>query len=234
LAEGDLEAAMRWAAERAGLAGALPESATITEQLTYARMLVAQGEGARAIDLLSDLQASAAAAGRFDDLIRVCVLLSLAHLKQFELDEAVEVLQQALELGEANRYMRVFMDEGPALLRLLRVVQRRGIQVRYIQLLFAAAGAEPGNIVRITHRDLVEPITTREIEVLQLLGAGLTNREISDELVISVATTKRHISNLYGKLSVSSRSEAVQRARKLGLFANEQSASSHAATDDAL
>jgi LuxR family maltose regulon positive regulatory protein len=116
------------------------------------------------------------------------------------------------------------LDEGVPMRRLLRTAQRRGAQVGYIQRLLTAVGEAPGEVVRVMHRDLVEPITARELEVLRLMVVGLSNRELSDELVISVATVKRHVANLYGKLEVSSRAEAVHKARKLGLISEQPTA----------
>jgi LuxR family maltose regulon positive regulatory protein len=221
LAAGDLVPATRWVVERSLRVAHMPESATFAEQLVYARVLLAQDEAGQAARVLTRLRDGAEHDGRVHDLIQVCVLLSLAYLDLFELDQAIAVLQHALELGAPHDYRRVFLDEGAPMTRLLRMAHRRGVQVRHVQSLLAAAGAEPGEVVRMQHRELVEPITARELEVLQLAAVGLSNREISDELVISVATTKRHVSNIYGKLGVSSRAEAVHKARRLGLLATE-------------
>jgi LuxR family maltose regulon positive regulatory protein len=159
---------------------------------------------------------------RRHDLIRLLVVESLAHLDLFELDHAVEALGAALDIGEAGPYQRVFLEEGEPMIRLLKLAHRRGQNPLYIGELLEAAGHAPVRITRVKHQDLVEPISSREIEVLRLIAHGLTNREISEELYLSTGTVKRHITNLYGKLGVSSRTDAVQQARKLGLLSHEK------------
>jgi LuxR family maltose regulon positive regulatory protein len=156
--------------------------------------------------------------GRIHDLIHILVLESLAYLDQFELDQAVDLLAEALALSEPGGYVRVYLDEGNPMLRLLRIAHRRGTNVPYVEELLATAGETPGALTRVTHMELVEPITPREVDVLRLIALGLTNKEIGDELYVSVATVKRHITNLNGKLGVSSRTEAVQKARRLKLL----------------
>src|SRR6185436_5789317 len=84
--------------------------------------------------------------------------------------------------------------------------------------ILAALGEPQRAPAKLQHHDLIEPITAREVEVLELLGVGLSNKEIADELYVSLSTVKRHITNLYGKFGVSTRTEALQRARHYGLL----------------
>jgi LuxR family maltose regulon positive regulatory protein len=127
-------------------------------------------------------------------------------------NHAMQSLERALALAEPEGYLRTFVDTGPPMAVLLRHALSCGIAPGYAARLLAAfddpAPAQP----------LIEPLTPREVEVLYLIVAGLRNREIADQLVISLATVKRHISNIYGKLGVSHRTQAVARARDLGLL----------------
>ena len=109
--------------------------------------------------------------------------------------------------------------------RLLKVAQRGGISTTVTQQLLVALGEAETLPPRIYHDDLIEPITAREMEVLRLIAMGLSNNEIAEELFISLATVKRHVTNLYGKLGVSSRTEALRKARDLELLVRRRTPS---------
>jgi LuxR family transcriptional regulator, maltose regulon positive regulatory protein len=125
-------------------------------------------------------------------------------------------------LAEPQGYVRLFLDEGPALLALLRLAQRHGLAPRYVARLLQAAGApaeRAHSVPALQAMALVEPLTARERDVLRLvLLDGASNREIARQLVLSVNTVKKHIANLYGKLNVQSRAQAVAKARVLQLL----------------
>jgi LuxR family maltose regulon positive regulatory protein len=115
--------------------------------------------------------------------------------------------------------VRVFVGEGETMRNLLRQAATQGIAPDYARRLLAAFGDPFRGASTSGHTTgLAEPLTTREIEVLRLIAAGLRNEEIAGRLFISLATVKRHIANAYGKLAVSNRVEAVSRARELGLL----------------
>lgn len=234
IATGELEFTRHWSIARGHSIGMTLENAGIEEVMTQARLLIAVGDAEQAIQLLERLRAAAAADARTHDLIHVLALESLAYLDQFELDQAVDVLGEALALSEPGGYVRVYLDEGNPMLRLLRIAHRRGTNVPYVEELLATAGETPGALTRVTHLELVEPITPREVDVLRLIALGLTNKEIGDELYVSVATVKRHITNLNGKLGVSSRTEAVQKARRLKLLPAGGVAARRLVSDDSL
>jgi len=135
-------------------------------------------------------------------------------------------LAGALELAAPEGYVRTF-DQGPKLLRLLAEAAQRGIASAYVGHLLEAIGSSSMMCVDQTNGQLVpasaalsltEPLTAREQEVLRLLEAGLLNRQIAERLVISVGTVKRHTGNIYGKLGVASRTQAILRARDLDLI----------------
>ncbi len=218
LASGDLEAARRWMAARGSDVANTPERATTLELLVYARSLIAHGEAANALSLLTRMGSDAERDERGNDLIHINVLRSLAHLDLVELDQATSVLQRALELAEPEGYVRVFLDEGWPMHRLLTVAQRRGVQVALIERLLSATGQDPADVDRVTCPEPVQRFTDHEVHVLRLLSVGLTLNELGHELSSSVDTVKHLISNLYEKLGVSSRAEAIDIARGLGIL----------------
>ncbi len=218
LASGDLVAAQRWASESGLDASTEPVYAREFELLTLARVLVAQGSLVEAMDLLERLGRAAEAGQRLGSLVEARLLQALALQAQGRRDEAVAALDTALSLAEPEGYVRLFADEGAPLASLLRqaVAQGNAEAARLHTALPAPSlqpperGEPPG--------PLVEPLTERELEVLDLIADGLSNREIAEKLVLAVTTVKKHASNIYGKLGVRSRTEAVARARKLDLL----------------
>jgi LuxR family maltose regulon positive regulatory protein len=135
--------------------------------------------------------------------------------------QALTTLERALWLAEPEGYVRLFVDEGAPMRALLRYAYRRGITPGYVVALLAAfAGPHAADPQRhVAHPSaLVEPLTARECEVLRLLDAGASNRDIAHDLVLSLGTVKKHVSNICGKLGVQSRIQAVARARALQLL----------------
>ncbi len=127
------------------------------------------------------------------------------------------VLEQALSLAQPEGYIRLFVDEGAAMVELLRQAASRGLHSDYVGQLLAAFGDIERSGLPATPA-LVEPLTARELEVLRLLAAGLSNREIAQELSIALSTVKTHARRIYGKLDVSSRTQAAVRAREWNLL----------------
>jgi LuxR family maltose regulon positive regulatory protein len=128
-------------------------------------------------------------------------------------------LTQALRLAQREEYIRTFVDEGPALAALLKGLQNQNVLPNYVRKLLAAFAAdEAGPSPAPEQSGLVEPLSERELEVLGLMSEGLTNPDIAKRLVISLSTVKTHLNNIYGKLSVRNRAEAVLRAKELGLL----------------
>ena len=125
-------------------------------------------------------------------------------------------IDQALRLGKAENFSHSFVDAGPGLVPVLQEALRRRIEPEYARRLLSVLGAGPNGEVR-TQAGLVEPLSEREIEVLRLVTAGMSNREIAGKLYISPGTAKTHIHNLCGKLGVRNRTEAAMRAKELGL-----------------
>ncbi|MDY7041609.1 MAG: LuxR C-terminal-related transcriptional regulator, partial [Chloroflexota bacterium] len=232
IVQGDLGAAHRWAEERClykYVDSPLQEEAGDPyehrirkyELLVLARLLIAQERPDEALTLLESLVPIAEWRRRPGMLIEIYVLQALASWAQGDIEQAMTALQSALSLAEPEGYLRVFLDEGEPMAELLWAAAKRGIAVDYAQKLLSALKAERQRDTgkeQKTVADLVEPLSERELEILRLLSTYLTSTEIANDLYISVNTVRYHIKNIYGKLGVHSRSEAVQQARELGLL----------------
>ena len=129
----------------------------------------------------------------------------------------MERLARALSLAEPEGYIRMFVDEGEPIVALLHQACARGIAPDYAATLLSAIG-EAALAAPASARSLLEPLTERELEVLRLLVAGLSNAAMAQELVITVGTVKRHVNSIYGKLGVNSRTQAVAHAHSLHLL----------------
>lgn len=219
LAQDQLRAAMSWADELLpgdALAGGADGEAT---QLAAARTLIARGDPpaiGRALALLDTLRVAAEAEGRAGIEIEALALQALAYARRGDQAAALTNLEHALRLAEGEGYVRLFADLGLPMARLLQEARSRGVMPEYVERLLAACGAEPSSAAEPA---LPEPLSPREQEVVQLMAAGLTNREIAAALVVSPETVKKHTSSIYGKLGVGNRTAAVVKARALGLLA---------------
>jgi len=222
-------AAVRWV-EESGLSASDEEMSYPREReyLSLARVRIAQGQadpaGAflhDALHVLDRLLQDAQRKARGSSAIEILLLQALAWQAQAQQDQALAALERALALAEPEGYMRLFLDEGPAMLALLRLAHARGLAPAYLAMLLVAAGEQPSASAAVpTPRStlLVEPLTERELEVLHLIAAGASNEEIAERLVIAIGTAKRHVSNIFGKLTVSNRTQAVAHAREIDLL----------------
>ena len=232
LAQGDTAAAARWAEQRGLRADDDPGYPREPEYLVLARVLLAQDRPGQALALLDRLHALAAGQGRTGGVIEIGALRALALAAAGDQDAAVGALGQALMLGCPQGYVRVFADEGPpmaALLARLVAAQKagqaaaRGVPLDCLARVLRALGEQPaaagaGRAAAAAVPGLVEQLTARELEVLALLAAGTPNPRIAAQLVVSLDTVKKHVSHVLGKLGAANRTEAVTRARQLGLI----------------
>jgi LuxR family transcriptional regulator, maltose regulon positive regulatory protein len=221
LDQGDVAAADRWAGPYRGD----EPSAQIWRpygDLALARVLIARQQWEEALDLLTQIRRLALEAGGGGWLIEAWVLEALAHQTMGQSDRALAAVSEALSLAEPEGYVRTFVDEGEPMVTLLGQVWRHGVSPHYVGTLLAAPRAglvatSAGPPATPAHL-LYEALTERELEVLHLIDAGLSNREIASRLYVSLNTVRTHTKNLYSKLGVHSRTQAITQARDLNLL----------------
>jgi LuxR family maltose regulon positive regulatory protein len=231
LLRGDVETAARWI-EGDTLVARFPDSQgppfdtlppVLSEvyQVALARVHLARGEWDRVQAIYEQVHDAARDAGRMARAIEISLLQALALQAQGRADAALGALERCLTWAEPEGYLRLYLEAGQGLPTLLQLTFERGICPDYARTLLAAMDVPlEGSSVSLSHppQPLIEPLTPRERQVLQLIGDGLSNREIADELVVSLNTVKKHTSHIYGKLGVRSRTQAVARAQELGLL----------------
>jgi len=225
LRQRDLDSAARWAGSRGkGAEGVLHEDRHVGNA-AWARVMLGLGKPDHVVEPLRRWLRAAHSAGYEGQALELQMLLSLALAARGETRAAHAAVDAALALAQPEGRIRVFLDEGEPMARLLeRAVRGRSSAARYARDLMAALARQGGGQVTPAPaagpaRDgvLVTPLGKREREILALIADGLSNPEIAERLVISVATVKTHINNLYGKLGARSRTDAIARARRQGL-----------------
>jgi ATP/maltotriose-dependent transcriptional regulator MalT len=228
LAQGNLASAIRWVEASDLTTDDAPLYPREQEYLTLARVRIAQGRSDsqstflhEVLRLLEMLLHEAETKGRMGSVLEILILLALALDAHGKRNEALTTLERALRLGEPEGYVRLFVDEGAPMRVLLRHARGRGITPDYVATLLAAflgqRASDPQREAAYPSA-LVEPLTARECEVLRLLDAGASNRDIAHGLVLSLGTVKKHVSNICGKLGVRSRTQAAARSRALHLL----------------
>jgi LuxR family maltose regulon positive regulatory protein len=173
--------------------------------------------------LLERLFANANERGHISRKIEILNLQALALQAVGDTQQAIMVLEQNLAIAEQQGFLSTFVNEGPPMARLLYKALSRGLSPDYVQKLLAAfPDVEPGRPQfrksGVMHVDWIEPLSGRELEVLQLIAEGLSRQEIASQLVLSLNTVKTHARNIYSKLGVNNQMQAVGKARGLGLL----------------
>jgi len=203
--------------------GNLEEAAHLAETydlpLSRARVHLAEGDLSTALDLLEKLHQQSKDLP--DEHLKVMVLQAIAYHAHGDLDKALQALRDAMMLAEPNGFIRVFVDEGPAMARLLSKATAQGVRPNYVSKLLAVFEAEKQQPDFLLAQRLVDPLSKRELEILALIATGLKNKEIAEQLFISLNTVLYHIKNIYNKLGVNKRTLAILKARELNLLPEE-------------
>ncbi len=204
--------------------GNLAGAAQLAEEhklpLSRARVHLARGEPDAALAALEPALQQAEAKNWPDERLKVMALQAVALYALGQGDKAAQRLAEALALAAPGGFIRIFVDEGAPMAELLTGLKAEGERMKeYIHKLLAAFGMQndvhPSSFIS---DPLMEPLSDRELEVLQLIAEGLSNHEISEQLFLALSTVKGHNRTIFGKLQVKRRTEAVARARELGLL----------------
>ena len=209
------------------LEGAAHLAQTHDLPLSRARVHLAQGDPAAALAVLDPYRRRVVERAWADEELKTLVLLAVALDAHCERAEAGEALDEALALAEPGGFIRIFVDEGAPMARLLHQASSRGVCPEYVRRLLAAFPVDDGGraaspATRGAGSRLAEPLSSRELEVLPLIAEGLTNQEIATRLYLSLHTVKAHARTIYAKLGVSSRTQAVARGRALGFLSEDR------------
>jgi LuxR family maltose regulon positive regulatory protein len=236
----NISAARRWV-DQSGLAnrnelGELEDETSqsciylgLFESLILARLHLLQSRPNEALEILERLLQKVGKSGWVLFVVEILALESLAFQAKNDLEQALARLADALCLAEPGSFVRIFVELGKPMEELLELAATQGLQLGYVkELLNAFQDGKKGRAQKITSTlrtsapdtspSLIEPLSERELDVLDLLAGGLTNKNIAEKLVIAVETVKTHLKHIYSKLGVHNRTQAVSRAQDLGLL----------------
>lgn len=199
------------------------------DHITLARVLLARYRGDHAgvsisgvMRFLDRLLKAAEERGEMGSVIEILILQAMAYHAQGNLPAAFKSLQKALKLAEPEGYVRIFIDEGTSMMQLLHEASENEIMSEYAKKLLAAFEVEKRESKdksgKAPAQTLTEPLSQRELEVLRLIALGLSNQEICKQLFLALDTVKGHNRRIFEKLQVKRRTEAIARARELGLL----------------
>lgn len=236
-----LDKAQAWAAKSGLSLLEAPDYLHEFERLTLAKIAMAEyhhdQNEQHILDVLKSLDAQlklAQTQNRLQSQIEILLLIAFAYLARGESAQALPMLEQALKLAEPEGYLRLFVNEGEAMRLLildLQVTFEKTMKplLTYVERLLSAfsqpkQAQNPKSKIPVGHdvvnlrSGLIEPLSERELEVLHLIAQGLSNQEITQKLVVTISTVKGHNLRIFAKLQAKSRTEAVARARELGLI----------------
>ncbi len=225
LAQGDLEAAASWAEDmlRRNASAARPTYPREVDRIMLARIQIAQGKHTEALRRLSQCYPAAAAGGRMRNALEILILQALGQQALGKSTEALSTLASALQLAEPEGYTRLFVNEGKPMATLLSRFRTERLDISHFVETLLAAFTRPKSISLSEDRQnraeqSLEVLSAREFEVLQLVATGASNQEIAERLIVAESTIKKHLQNIFGKLGVSNRTQAIARARDLDLL----------------
>lgn len=230
LACGEVAQANAWAHQVEHEEPLISPLAQVRQQMALVRVWLAESHPDKALDLLASLERRARVMECWNYVIEIQVLQTLAYQMCDQQQAARSALSQALHLAAPESYIRRFADEGPSLANILcqlREPEQHREPHAYLDTLLMAcnqACVVPSQPVQVRAsappQPLLDPLSARELEVLHLVAQGASNQAIADTFVISVDTVKHHVSNILSKLEVTNRTQAVARARILGLLSH--------------
>lgn len=214
LRQGRIMDAAEWAYTKGGITDK-PLYERLCEYFMLVRVSITRYKSQQALQLLRSLQRLLEQGEGVGDMVEFLVLKALAHAVQGEVAQALDALERSLLLAEPGGYVRVFLDEGAPMLALLRLAASHNRQTPYRQGLLEAAEME---LSTHPHFPQAPRLSSREQQILRLLAEGASNQDVAQKLVIAENTVKKHVSNIYARIGVASRTQAVAWARQEGLL----------------
>ncbi|MFC1905936.1 LuxR C-terminal-related transcriptional regulator [Chloroflexota bacterium] len=220
MARGDLDTAQRWATEQKD---ALTAPDTLFYNYAYGllstliRICISINKLDGILPILENAKVNLDRQGQTGWLTEVLAHESIVLDAMGDTEKALETLEQALHRAEPQSYIRLFVDQGEPMAKLLRLAASRGMHPAYVNKLRSAMHNQEQE-QSDKQSQLIDPLSQRELEVLELLDAGKSNQQIADELILSIGTVKKHVYNIYSKLGVERRTQAISHARELGLI----------------
>jgi LuxR family maltose regulon positive regulatory protein len=196
------------------------------EYFALIRLLIAQNKCEEAFAMAERILDISLETGNKRAVLESLILISICNFRDGISDVALEYLEEALRVAEPEGFIRIFVDEGPLMAKLLYEALSREISPVFVQKLLAAfpevkpekeLSSKPVN----PDDEWIEPLSERELEVLQLIAEGLSRQEVAESLFLSLNTVKTHTRNIYSKLGVNNQMQAVGKARGLGLLDKE-------------
>jgi LuxR family maltose regulon positive regulatory protein len=218
LAQGNVATVARWVADEGIGPGDEPSYLREREHLVLVRLLLATDRPDQALGLVSRMLSQARQQRR--SVVELLALRALALAGAGDRPAAVTALTEALVLAEPHGHVRVFADEGAAMASLLGDVPGGAVKPGYLARVLRASRRGAAGAAGAGDQGLVDPLTARELEVLALLASGASNQGIADSLVVTLDTVKKHVTHVLAKLGAASRTEAVARAREIGLLSD--------------
>ena len=211
LLQGDISAALQWAENTGFSPQDSPHHWLEHPYFTYTRLLLTQDRLQEARTLLNTMEANAQHGKRLRKLITINLLYAVAEIIGGNDQQALTRIESAINIAAPQNYRRAILDEGSAILSLIP-------QVRHLAPHFVDQLMDTSSLPSDAPSRLIDPLTSRELEVLRLVAKGLSNREIADILFVTLGTVKKHLNNIFSKLNVKSRTQAVARGGDLNLL----------------
>ncbi|GCE26822.1 LuxR family transcriptional regulator [Dictyobacter alpinus] len=233
LHQGDRNVARQWQTQYAPLSTTTMSSYEKEYwAMAQARLLLAQNQSRAALQILEEPYQNSVRQGRVKSQISLLILLTRGYHMEGNTQATMQKLEQVLLLAEPGGYVRSFIDEGQIMAALLTELYSRyqrhattdtaSISLGYLYTLLSAFGTETQPprwlIAQDNDDDLIDKLSEREYMVLGLIAEGLSNQEIAQKLVVTVSTIKTHLNNIYAKLHVHTRLQAVTRAYDIGVL----------------
>jgi LuxR family maltose regulon positive regulatory protein len=219
---GELEKARQWVQGQLLPSGWTFDELPITlhemHQSLQARVALASGEFTRVLTIADQIIPQAEAGGRLGRVIELSLFKAIALQQMGEKDEALESFEKSLTLTEPEGYLRLFLEQGDIIITLLETAIAQGVRPEFAVRILSAFPNHQDAVSAPKQVGLIDPLTGREMEVLNLICEGYSNQKIADAMVVSINTVKKHTSNIYAKLGVRNRAQAVLKAREINLI----------------